>query len=217
MENDFFIIGTDPLLCIIDAVYKTLDYIPREFDDVYAFTLGEINAFCSYISGKKLTKNELQVSALNILMSAEQFFAKDNAEYHEKIIDFLMQYWDKTFNKNENILSYMSRCLNISGLLKFFCTYYKNVPNKEWILKTREEILKELDKIGPVDDESGAIDVNMVIANILRCLPNGLLDLLNSVAKICINEYRLVCRELNPKRFDNRLEKIFADFNEASQ
>ena len=191
------------------------DFMLKEYAPILVFALTGINYFCSnYASFRgKPDENEEKVLALNTLGYMEISLAKENMDYHEKLINSLTEYWDDYLDGNRekeaDILSYLTRCLTISGVFKFYCYYVHNfsdeMENGAERIKERKELFKILDKDGSVYDM-------IEYLNTKNCDEDDeimLTMLYNGIALCVFKAYRKMC---NKKKLDD----LFDVFKENS-
>jgi hypothetical protein len=136
--------------------------MPKDLLPVFVFALTGINYFCSNYARfrGKPDENEEKVLALNTLGFMEKNLAKENMDYHERFINPLTEYWNDYLDGNneteKDILSYLTRCLTISGVFKYYCYYVHNfneeMENGAERVKEREELLRILDDDGSIYD-----------------------------------------------------------------
>lgn len=130
--------------------------------------------------------------------------------YHDYL---LTEYWDDYLDGNReketDVLSYLTRCLTISGMFKFYCYYVHNfsdeMENGAERVKERKELLKILDNGGTIYDMIDYLNTKNSDKEdeiLLTMLYNG-------IALCIVKAYRKMC---NKKKLDD----LFDVFKENS-
>lgn len=191
------------------------DFMSNDYLPILVFALTGINYFCSNYVGfrGKPDKNEEKVLALNTLGYMEKSLAKENMNYHEKFINTLTEYWDDYLDgnreKEKDVLSYLTRCLTVSGVFKYYCYYVHNysdeMENGTERIKERKELLKILDNGGTIYDIIGYLNTKNSDEGdeiLLTMLYNG-------IALCIVKTYRKMCNK-------KKLDELFDIFKENS-
>lgn len=184
------------LECIIEALYRTLTYIPREIAPALGFTLSGINLFCSgYVAAKKQL-TEKQVRKLMVISSSltiEHFFRKADIELCNTITDRLVEYLFSDWRKEEDSLSYLIRFLNTGGIIYMLYAYKNSLNKSKQLMHVRENVLN-------------ALNSGESMSDILKYLPEGLFGTVNTCSKLAFNEYKLIAN-------NKKLNESFPDFD----
>lgn len=181
-KSDSTLLNTFQLECIIEALYRTLTYVPRDLTPALCFTLNGINLFCSGCTTTRKRPTEELIKGLlasSCFLTTENFFGETDTEFHEMINDRLAEYLFSDRKKNESSISYLIRFLNAGGIIYMLCTYKDSSSKNKQLIRAREDVLNILNNNGSITDA-------------LECLPEGLSSLVDTLSKLAFNEYRLV-------------------------
>lgn len=192
------------------------DFMSKDYLPILVLTLTGINYFCSnYVCFKgKPDENKEKILALDTLGFIEKTGAKENMDYHEKFTSILTEYWDDYLDgnheKEKDVLSYLTRCLTISGVFKYYCYYVYNfndeMENGAERIKERKELLKILDNNGSIYDmidylnTKNSDDGDEILLTMLY----------NSISLCIVKVYRKMCNE-------KKLDELFDLFKENMQ
>ena len=139
---------------IVEYFFRKYSFLSRDYNYALMHTLTGINYFCSNyaMERKTLNKNEIKQLAIATLkfMSTGRM-AEDDLDYHWKFIAYWTEYCSDYLESEEDgdVLSYLARCLTISGLFKLYCRYVgefaDEFENGEEHKRVRKGLLSILD------------------------------------------------------------------------
>ena len=139
---------------IIEYFHQKCGILSRDYNYALMHTLTGINYFCSNyaMERKNLNKGEMKQLAISTLkfMSTGKM-AEDDLDYHLKFMAYWTEYCSDYLESEEDgdVLTYLTRCLTISGLFKLYCRYVDEFAdefeNAEDHKKVRKGLLRILD------------------------------------------------------------------------
>lgn len=196
----------------IEYFHRKYGFLSRDYNPALMYTLTGINYFCSNyaMEKRKLNKDEMKRLALSTLefMSTGKI-AEDDLDYHLKFMAYWTEYCSDYLESEEDddVLSYLIRCLTVSGLFKFYCRYVgefaDEFENGEEHKKVRKELLKILDDGKTTYDLIGYWN-----RHTLDGTGESILDkVYNVTALLVIKVYKELCN-------NSRLDNLFETFKE---
>lgn len=187
---------------IIGLTFDNMNSVSKDFTEIFDFVMGGINYFCyTYLSYKEPADEDYvkYVIAPMCLATYEDMHQDMNGKYGGLITRGMLDYW-LIGSEEEDVLSYIERCLIVSGSLKFFCRHTISPEEHGKLADEQEKILKILDSGGEAKE---------VMRKVFNNMPSAFLLLLTLFSNVCISRYGIL---LN----NEKMKKDFKRFNQRN-